>query len=174
MQPLRGFLLLALVAGALVTTGHLLADDDDDDDELRALPAVTQPQWKAECGSCHMLYHPALLPERSWRKLMAGLDDHFGENAALDDTTRKTITDFLAQHAADRTTARRGTVLGRGIPADQVPTRITGTRSFRGWHDELSPATFKRASVGSAANCVACHRGAERGDFSEHKVRIPR
>ena len=24
------------------------------------------------------------------------------------------------------------------------------------------------------ANCVACHAGAEQGDFNEHRVRIPR
>ncbi|MDP3306630.1 hypothetical protein [Methylotenera sp.] len=38
----------------------------------------------------------------------------------------------------------------------------------------MSSATFKRKSIGSAANCVACHKGAEKGDFSESQIKIPR
>ena len=41
-------------------------------------------------------------------------------------------------------------------------------------HHEVSEAKFSRESVGGRANCVACHRDAERGDFNEHRVAIPR
>jgi hypothetical protein len=41
-------------------------------------------------------------------------------------------------------------------------------------HDEVSASTFKRASIGSAANCSACHAGAAKGDFNEHAVHIPK
>jgi hypothetical protein len=33
---------------------------------------------------------------------------------------------------------------------------------------------FRRASIKSAANCTACHGGADQGNFSEHAVRIPK
>jgi cytochrome c553 len=33
---------------------------------------------------------------------------------------------------------------------------------------------FKRASVGGAANCGACHGNAADGNFNEHEVRIPK
>jgi hypothetical protein len=33
---------------------------------------------------------------------------------------------------------------------------------------------WKRPKVGSPSNCMACHKGAEQGDFSEHAVAIPR
>ena len=35
---------------------------------------ATDPVWKAECGSCHIAYPPALLPAASWRAVMSGLD----------------------------------------------------------------------------------------------------
>jgi cytochrome c553 len=38
----------------------------------------------------------------------------------------------------------------------------------------VSASVFKRASVGSASNCGACHGHAADGDFNEHQVRIPK
>ena len=63
---------------------------------------VTNPVYKEECGSCHMAYPPGLLPAISWQKVMAGLEDHFGDNAELDTATRQTISDFLLNDSADR------------------------------------------------------------------------
>src|SRR3989338_9909941 len=71
------------------------------------MPPVNNVKWKAECSSCHMLYHPGLLPERSWNKMMAGLDKHFGENASLDPMTRDEITRFLVLNSADKSDNRR-------------------------------------------------------------------
>jgi hypothetical protein len=182
----------------LSVSGWLLADDDEDEEEhrhgerhehaagasrdpasiapgaSRALPPVVNTKWKEECSSCHMLYHPGLLPDRSWRAIMAGLDKHFGENASVDDPVRDEITAFLLANSADRGTSRRGAKIARSIPAGAAPLRITETAYFQRKHDELSPDVFKRPKVGSASNCVACHPGAENGAFSEDTARIPR
>ena len=152
------------VSGWLFASGH----------EGGGLPAVDHKAWRAECGSCHTAFHPGLLPERSWRKLMDGLDRHFGENAGLDAATRKAIADFLAANAADRIDARRARQVAASIPAAQAPLRITETAWFERKHDELAAAVWKRKSIGSPANCSACHGRAEQGRFDEHEVRIPR
>ncbi len=139
-------------------------------------PAVDPAaKWKAECSSCHMAYPPGFLPERSWRKLMTGLDKHFGENAGLDPVTTREITAYLTSNSAERSSDRRaGRFLG-SLAADAVPLRITETPYFRRKHDarEISPEVWKRPKVGSPANCTACHSGAEKGDFSERSVKIP-
>jgi len=135
---------------------------------------VMNTKWKAECSSCHMLYHPALLPERSWNKLMAGLDKHFGENASLENTTRDEISNFLASNSADKQDNRRSNRINQSIPANSSPLRVSETRYFTSKHDEVSAATFKRKSIGSPANCIACHKNAEKGDFSESQIKIPR
>jgi hypothetical protein len=166
--------LLATLCTAGLALGDHGDDDDNDHDTRRALPVVTQPQWANECASCHMLYPPALLPERSWRAMMGGLDKHFGENAQLDAPTRDAITAFLVNNSADHVTNERANRLAQSIPANVTPLRITQTRLFVRNHDELRPAVFARTAVGSKANCMACHRGAEKGVFSEHEVRIPR
>jgi hypothetical protein len=48
------------------------------------VPPVTQAPTREERGECHMAFQPALLPAESWRGIMAGLADHFGEDASLE------------------------------------------------------------------------------------------
>lgn len=162
-----------VMIGSITSTSALLASGGMEGGGSQ-LPQVTNVKWKAECSSCHMLYHPGLLPERSWVKLMNGLDKHFGEDASLDPATRDEIVHFLAQNSADKQGNRRSMRINQSIPANSSPLRISETRYFTSKHDEISPLTFKRKSIGSASNCVACHRQAEKGDFSESLVRVPR
>ena len=127
------------------------------------LPAPSNARWQQECGSCHIAYAPWLLPAESWRKVMAGLTKHFGNDASLTPAENQEITAFLVKNgSAD---------WSRGL----APLRITETAGFRRKHqgDEVPAGAFKRASVKSAANCQACHAGAAKGDFNEDSVRIP-
>lgn len=169
----RKLLQLAVLIGSVTAAGWLLADGHESR-EGKSLPQVSHPKWKAECGSCHQLYHPGLLPERSWRKMMSGLDKHFGENASLDPLTQKEITEFLATHSADRSSSRRSGKIALSIPAQAAPLRISETPWFVHKHDEVRAEVWKRPKVGSPANCIACHGGAEQGDFSESRIKIPR
>jgi hypothetical protein len=124
---------------------------------------ATDPTWKAECGSCHVAYPPALLPAASWRALMSGLDKHFGTDASLDPASAARITTFLEQNAS----RKRKLVSASGL-------RITETRWFRHEHDEVAGAVWKNPTVKSPSNCTACHAGAEHGDFSEDNLQIPK
>ncbi|MFP5403408.1 MAG: diheme cytochrome c [Gammaproteobacteria bacterium] len=144
----------------------------DGGDDL--MPRLTHKAWQQECGSCHLAYPPALLPKASWQRLMAGLDDHFGENASLDPATRADILRFLEAHAADSGSSRMGGKVMQRMDAKAAPLRITETAWFVKKHDEVPASTWRRKSVGSAANCAACHRQAEQGNYDEDTVRIPR
>jgi hypothetical protein len=150
--------LVLLVAAAFATaTAHA--------DRL-PVPADAPPAFKAECGSCHLAFPPALLTAPDWQRVMAGLDKHYGDNATLDDATRRTIETFLMRNAG---TGRRT----EGASPGGVSPRLTFTGWFRRKHDEVSPATWKDKRVGSAANCAACHPRAEAGSFSEREIRMP-
>lgn len=128
------------------------------------LAPVHNEAWKAECGSCHLAYPPQLLSAESWRRLMSGLGRHFGTDASVDPGTAREIGAFLARHAASRP--------GRHAAQGDSP-RISQTPWFTHEHDEVPQGAWRRASVRSAANCGACHRDAERGDFRERGIRIP-
>lgn len=137
-------------------------------------PVVMNAKFKTECTSCHMAYPPGLLPERSWTKMMGTLDNHFGEDASLDEKTRKDILDFLVKNSSDHSNSRRGGKILSSIAKSDAPLRISETSYFIRKHDEISAEVFKRKAIGSKANCMACHSGAESGNFNEHEVRIPR
>ncbi|MDP2786548.1 MAG: diheme cytochrome c [Pseudomonadota bacterium] len=160
MKPLF-ILILSLAFGS--TTA--LADSDKYGGENRGkpvLPSQSNKLWKQECGACHMAFAPGLLPAESWRKMMGGLDKHFGTDASLTAPENREITAFLVNNASNR------------WRAPSAPLRITETTWFQRKHDELAAATWKRAAIKSPANCAACHPGADKGDFEEDRVRIPR
>ena len=167
-----------------MTVGAFSARADDDNEEKehhrdrhterRIVAAPMDPTYKAECGSCHMVFPPGLLPTRSWVKMMGGLKDHFGENATLDKETADKVQKFLTENAADRSTLQRAQKIAKSVPGSETPLRITETLYFKRQHHEVGKKIWLRKSVGSPANCAACHSRAEQGVFSEDEVRIPR
>lgn len=171
---MKKWMQLLVLITSITSAGTLLASGGFGEGGGSSMPLVSNAKWKAECGSCHMVYHPGLLPERSWNKVMTGLDKHFGENTSLDAVTKNEIAKFLAINSADKQNNRRSNRINQSIPADATPIRISETRYFTSKHDEVSANTFKRKSIGSPSNCIACHKGAEKGDFSESQVRVPR
>jgi cytochrome c553 len=148
---------------ALTLAASMLAAQPSTASGSKSAPP-THAAWKAECGSCHVPYPPRLLPAESWRALMDGLERHFGTDATLDATTAASIRAFLEANAGTR----------RDVSLAQPRLRITETRWFVREHDEVPPAVWRSAKVKSAANCGACHAGADQGRFGEHDVRIPR
>lgn len=159
----------SLIVFTLLLSGTAWADGN-----ANLAPAVSNLKWKTECSDCHMAYPPALLPERSWRKMMAGLESHFGQDASLDAATAKEITVFLANNSAERAGGKRAKKVLGALGPNEAPQRISETAWFVREHDEVAPQVWKRAKIGSPANCNACHQGAEQGNYAENQIRIPR
>ena len=147
------------------------SDDDssDDDNHYRGLPPAENVLYKEECGSCHMAYPPMLLPSESWQKIMAGLEDHFGENAELDPMLARDIEIFLVQNT--RSIGKRRLF---SKPETNIPMSVTELPYFKREHDEI-PARLveENDKVGSLSQCNACHRDAEKGYFDEDNIVIP-
>lgn len=126
------------------------------------MPANAPASFVSECSSCHIAYQPALLQAADWRKLMAGLGDHFGSDATVDEKTGQEIGAFLERHAGS---ASRPGNAGN-------PPRITQTARFIRKHDEIPAKYWRDPRVKSAANCEACHPDAAKGSYSEHDISI--
>jgi hypothetical protein len=171
---MRGIGVVAAVGVVSLLAFSLPSGDARGDGGAHTLPKLANKTWQQECASCHIAYAPSFLPKASWRRLMSGLDQHFGENASLDPATQADILRFLEANAADAGTSSMGRRVMQGMNANEAPLRITETRWFVRKHDEVSRATWARKSIGSAANCAACHRQAEQGVFDEDTVRIPK
>lgn len=122
---------------------------------------VSAPQYRDECASCHVPYPPALLSSAQWRQVINSLDRHYGSDASVDAAAREAIMRFVVERS------------GREGGADNGLPRISTGRWFVREHRGAA-AQFKNPAVKSAANCGACHRGADRGDYSERGLVLPR
>ena len=133
--------------------------------DSREMPASAMlPVYKQECAACHMAYPPGMLPASSWSRMMTRLDQHYGTDASLDAAMVRQIGTWLEAHAGTYKRVREAP------PQD----RITQSSWFERKHREVEPAVWKRAAVGSPANCMACHTRADQGDFDDDRVRIPK
>jgi len=137
----------------------------------RALPQSAA--WNAECGSCHLAFHPSLLPARSWQALFAGQDKHFGEVLGLDGATTAELLGFATKTSADAGLSEASFKIARSVPEREAPVRITETGYWKKKHAAIPEATWRRPKVGSRANCAACHLDAERGAFEDAAMHIP-
>jgi mono/diheme cytochrome c family protein len=140
----------------LIATGCAYADED------QVVPRNVPPAYTQECAACHVAYPPRMLPAQSWRRIMSGLDRHYGTDAALDKSRAREISAWLQTNAATRASA---------TPPPQ--DRITRSTWFEREHRNLDASVWKLPSVKSAANCSACHTGAEQGQFDDDNLRVP-
>ena len=136
------------------------------------LTPVNNPTYIEECGDCHFAYQPELLPSDSWEKIIAGLGDHFGEEIELDPDSKKLISDYLKSNGAEKSSAKRAVKIMRSL-GNRTPLRITQIPYIQRKHDEIQPEVFKRESVGSLSNCLACHNTAEKGIYDDDYAVIP-
>lgn len=132
-----------------------------------SLPPIKDKAVTKECSACHMAYQPQFLPQASWKKIMGNLQDHFGEDASLSDATRKEITKYMVDHAADVSNTRIGVAFSRSIGSGPPPLRITDVPIWQRIHWEIPDRIWKDPRVRSKANCQACHTSAGFGYYAE-------
>ena len=169
----------------------LFEDDDEDDDEhgerrrssgkgskmspVLASISAAPPEFEIECGSCHMAYQPELLPASSWGVIMAGLENHFGEDATSDLQTQQKILSHLNRFSAEKSDSRLSRRKIMRSLGNKVYLRISEIPKLKREHSEhISTSVLKRPAIRSIANCAACHIPAAQGEYDEDYVRIPR
>lgn len=145
----------------------------EDDREKEALNPVSDATYQEQCGTCHLAYQPELLPAASWKKIMSGLRDHFGEKIEVDDASKRMISDYLKANSAEESSGELASKIMRSLKGE-TPAKITEVPYIQEKHHRIPPATFKRKPVGSHSNCIACHAGAASGVYDEDDVNIPR
>jgi mono/diheme cytochrome c family protein len=152
--------LSSALGGLLAGLGLMQAAVADSD--RRMVPLL--PKYQQECAACHLAYPPGMLPAASWKRVMAGLPTHYGTDASLDPATVKELSTWLGANAG---TYKR-------VSEEPPQDRITTSSWFERKHREVAPQFWKRAAIGSRANCAACHTGAAKGDFDEDRIHIPK
>ncbi len=137
---------------------------------------VTDETYIEECGSCHFAYQPGLLPEASWKKLLdaSALEDHFGDNAELDDETRLHILDVLVKDSAEKSQYKRSKKIMASLHDDKAPLRIIETPYIKRKHHEIPENLVKgNPKVKSLSYCDKCHQKVDEGIYDDDSVVIP-
>lgn len=179
MKCLRTIFLLILCIVMLVT--YSFADEqhtkerrdknhrnqESDKNGDKRLPSSQNQIYLNLCGSCHFAYQPGLLPMASWEKIMS--EGHFG---ILDEQTREIIMGYLRTNSAESNTSEISRKILASVGTTN-PTKIIDIPYIRKNHDEISPDIFKRKTIGSRSNCIACHTKAKEGNYEDDFVKIP-
>lgn len=151
MKKIISTLLLTIVSNLALADGNMM-------------PLKVPETVKNECASCHMVCPPAFLPKESWVRMMGSLDKHYGTDASIDPKDLKEVSQWLVQYAG---TYKR---VSEAPPND----RITESVWFIKKHRKISQATWQHAQVKSKSNCMACHTTADKGQYDDDFVKVPK
>ncbi len=133
--------------------------------------AAFPDDYATECGDCHKAYNPTILPAASWQQLMASLDNHFGEDATLDEETTRSITDWLTAHAAESADTKPAHLFRKVDPRN--PIAASATPAWKEIHKRVASEIFERAPIYTRSNCFACHQDAADGWYYPGRIEIP-
>ncbi len=143
------------------------------DDSGALVEFVPDELWQGECGgSCHNAFHPTLLPGPSWVRVMAGLDDHFGDDASLDPGDAYEILKFLLANSAERSTSEASQKILWSLKS--VPLKVTDTPYWKKKHSKIKAEVYEREEVSSPSNCAGCHTDADTGQFEDRNIKVPK
>ncbi len=121
-------------------------------------------EYTKECGSCHIAYAPYLLPKSAWDSMMSDLENHFGEDASLEQESHTIILAFLNQYSSDFVETKISSKIAK------EPQNIVAITKYPYWeaaHQDINPALFETQAIKSKANCQTCHKDAESGIFAK-------
>ena len=132
---------------------------------------VAHPAFAKECKECHTLYPPFLLPRASWERMMGELENHFGDDASLDESTMVSIRDYLVANSAESSSKEAAFYMMRSLKTkDELA--ITKSPYWIKKHKEISKETFSSKKIGSSSNCKACHNKIEKGLINDSEIFI--
>lgn len=181
MKHIGRILLTALSLSPLLAASPVLAGDGwfsrafsfERDKEVKA---VSLKAWDDECSSCHYAYPPGLLPEASWKKLLASdaLGKHFGENIEMKEALRAELLAYATKDAADHASAKRSQKIMASLGKDLAPERISEVAYIRRKHQEIPEKLIKgNPKVNALSQCDTCHTQAKTGNLDDDSVLIP-
>lgn len=165
--------LLTFTIAAVLST-HAMPLLANGNSKVPGVAPVSNSLYAQECSACHFAYQPGLMPARSWKQMMANLEDHFGENAELEEADQEALTNYLVKNAADSSKYKRSVKIMRSLSKDQTLLRITEIPYIVHKHDKLSPKmVVENPLVKSLSYCEKCHTRVDMGYYSERYIVIP-
>lgn len=158
---------IATLVYLLIAPNSLLMSDGNQ----RMDYAKEHPAFYKECISCHTLFPPFLLPQKSWISMMDNLENHFGDDASLDPQTTLSIKEFLVKNSAESSTKESAFRIMSSLKSDQDYMAITETPFWKSRHKKIDKSVYAKEDIGKPSNCKACHDNIENGLLNNADIR---
>lgn len=152
---------------------YLLSSEDDPYLPFVDASLVQNEEWHDNCDSCHVPYHPSLLPAHSWQRLFDEEMHHFGEGLYLDIETMVILRDYAVNNSAEHSNRELSWRVLRSLDHDDHPNRITETPYWKMVHHHIGDDVWESYEVHGKADCGACHMDANTGGFMNSGMSIP-
>lgn len=138
--------------------------------EREAKQRLSTQAWFRECRECHLAYSPALLPARSWERMLREQDRHFGEDLSLPAAK----IELLRQSIDAAPPSWSAWKLARSAAPGESPQKISELPYWRAAHRRIPAAQFSAPHSAGRHDCQACHRDALSGIFHPRMIRTPK
>ncbi len=152
---------------------YLLSSEEDPYLPFVDTTLVQNQEWHDNCDSCHVPYHPSLLPAHSWQRLFDEEMHHFGEGLFLDIETMVILRDYAVKNSADHTHREVSWRILKSLGLEDHPNRITDIPYWEEVHRDIDEERWNTYPVYGKADCGACHRDAVAGGFMNGGMFIP-
>ena len=101
---------------------------------------------------------------------MSDLQNHFGDDASIDEADNRNILDFLVKNSAENSTQEVSVKILDSLKNKDI-IAITQTGFWKEKHAGIPKKVFAHESVKSKANCKACHSDIEKGLIEDEKIK---
>jgi len=165
-SPLTIFLLI------LISISFACFGKNQEKNQTETLPLVENKVYIDNCGTCHFVYQPGLLPYKSWEKIIDTPGGHAGGELSISSSVKNEIKKYILGNSAEKSTWEKSGKIADSI-TDSLPVRISEIPYIKRKHWGVRDKIFKREAIGSRGNCIACHRSAAKGVYDEDDVVIP-
>jgi cytochrome b len=166
-------LVISITAGLYWFEGYLTETPEQPYQPFHGPVLPDNQRWREECGSCHLAFHPSLLPARSWKVMMQEQAYHFEEDLFLEQGVVKEIEAFLVENAAEQGLTEAAWKINRSIAKTAILLRITKAPYWIKKHQEIPDAAWEHPKVNGKINCATCHLDAKAGTFEDAAMHLP-
>jgi cytochrome b len=132
---------------------------------------ISATLWSRECSSCHLAYSPALLPARSWDRVLAEQEHHFGEDLGL---APKTIQQLASAARQPALSWPAWMLAGSASLVEPPPIRVSELPAWKHLHRNVEPTlvSAKTAASSGGHDCERCHDDALSALFHPRLIHI--
>ena len=163
---MKYLIFLALIINSLLASDNFNTKTD--------VAPVNNQLYIKECGSCHFPYQAGLLPANAWNKMMTNLENHFNNDASLNEADLQTLTKYLNDNSAEKNMQyKRSSRIVSSLAKNQIPDSISTTPYMIKKHKDIRKDLITQNEVKGLFNCIACHKTADKGIYGERDINIP-